>query len=68
MIVTIETPEGLLLANQCGQFFYRDQGQLVSVPPTKSRWGLADMAALWADMCQATGQQYVLSIRGHAHP
>lgn len=66
MIVTIETPEGRLLANQCGQFLYRRQGRLVSVPPTKSRWGLADMTALWADMCQATGRQYVLRVRDNA--
>jgi len=61
-VITITAPNGQLLADQRGQFFYSHKGQLVSVPPTSCRWDLADMARLWGDMCAVTGNPYVLSI------
>lgn len=54
-MITITAPDGQLLADQHGQFLCGHDGQLVSVPQTSRRWGLADM-------CAATGDSYSLNI------
>lgn len=48
-VITITTPDGRLLATQCGQTFYTPQGSCIPAGP--ARWGLQDMLRLWGDMC-----------------
>jgi hypothetical protein len=60
-MITIHAPSGRLLATQCGQVLTTPQG--VHFPTGPVRWGLQGMAALWADMCLATGDAYTLDIR-----
>lgn len=59
-MITITTPDGRLLATQCGQAFYTPQGSCIPAGP--ARWGLQDMLRLWDDMCLATGEAYVLRL------
>lgn len=61
-MITITAPDGQLLADQRGQFFYTHEGRLISVPPTSCPWDFAAMARLWGDMCAATGSPYVLRV------